>query len=130
MPASCFMHDKSIHKLCVERECLTIPGFTYIMMETLKRPRTYILHGKAKTVGSTHGVSQHVVDACLRRMTKFSVLVSAVLAAEIPYLPHNVSIPRVFLEPEQTKRSWPRVCCNSGPARGSSRLPTTIGTMH
>ena len=48
MPAECFMHDKIIHKLFVERECLTIPGFTYIMMETLKRPRTYILHGEGQ----------------------------------------------------------------------------------
>ena len=76
------MHAMIIRKLFVDRECLTIPGFTYIMMETLKRPRTYILHGMTKTVGSTDGVSQGVVAACLRRMTKFSVLVSAVLAAE------------------------------------------------
>ena len=48
MPAECFMHDKIIHKLFVERECLTIPGFTYIMMETLKRPRAHILHGAPK----------------------------------------------------------------------------------
>ena len=95
MPAECFMHDKIIHKLFVERECLTIPGFTYIMMETLKRPRTYILHGKPKTVGSTDGVSQGVVDACLRRMAKFSVLVSAVLAAEFPTF-HIMSSFRVF----------------------------------
>ena len=42
MPAECFMHDKIIHKLFVERECLTIPGFTLIMMEALVRPRAYI----------------------------------------------------------------------------------------
>ena len=66
MPAECFMHDKIIHKLFVERECLTIPGFTHIMMETLKRPRTCILHGKPNTVGSTDGVSQGVVGVCMR----------------------------------------------------------------
>ena len=103
MPAECFMHDKIIHKLFVERECLTIPRFTYIMMETLKRPRTYILHGMANTVGSTDGVSQGVVDACLRRMTKFSVLVSAVLAAEFPTF-HIMSAFRVF-SLSQNKRS-------------------------
>ena len=55
MPAECFMHDKVIHKLFAERECLTIPGFALIMMETLMRPRAYILHGAPKTVGSTDG---------------------------------------------------------------------------
>ena len=55
MPAECFMHDKIINKLFVQRECLTIPGFTYIMMETLKRLRTYILHGKPKTLAAPTG---------------------------------------------------------------------------
>ena len=82
MPAECFMHEKIIHKLFVQRECLAIPGFTYIMLETLKRPRTCILNGKPKTVGSANGVSLGVVDACLQRMAKFSGLVSVVLAAE------------------------------------------------
>ena len=95
MPAECFMHGNIIHKLFMERECLTIPGFTNIMMETLKRPRTYILHWKAKTVGSTDGVSQGVVDVCLRRMAKFSVLLSAVLAAEFPTF-HILSAFRAF----------------------------------
>ena len=101
MPASCFMSDTITRKLCAYRECLTTPGFTRIMMET--RPRTHILHGKPKTVGSTDGVSQGVVDVCLRRMTKFSVLVSAVLAAEFPTF-HIMSAFRVF-SLSQNKRS-------------------------
>ena len=103
MPAECFMHDKIIHKFFVDRECLRIQGVTSIMMETLKRPRMYILHGRPKTVGSTDGVKWSVVEACLQRMTKFSVLVSAVLAAEFPTF-HVMSSFRVF-SLSQNKRS-------------------------
>ena len=130
MPAECYMHGKIIHKLFVERECLTVPGFTYIMMETLKRPRTYILHGKAKTVGSTDGVSQGVVDACLRRMTKFSVLVSAVLAAEFPTF-HIMSAFRVFsLSQNKRSEAGHGSAATADLREDRCALSTAIGTMH
>eukprot|EP00974_Lingulodinium_polyedra_P028369 2736775-Lingulodinium_polyedra.AAC.1 len=39
MCAACFMHGKIMQKLSAEHECLNIPGFACIMMETLKHPR-------------------------------------------------------------------------------------------
>ena len=78
------MHNDIIKKLFYDRECLRMPGFTRIMIDTIKRPRTYIIRGVAKTVGTAVGPSEALLNATFGRMQKFSTLVTAVLAAEFP----------------------------------------------
>ena len=84
MPLEFHMHNDIIKKLFYDRECLRMPGFTQIMIDTIKRPRTYIIRGVAKTIGNAAGPSQAILNATFGRMQKFSTLVTAVLAAEFP----------------------------------------------
>ena len=76
--------DCILRHLFTEGQCVHVPGMTVVMLKTLRRPRTYLLRGVAKTVGAVGGVSAAVVDRCLRRMATWTLLAQSVLAGEFP----------------------------------------------
>lgn len=65
-------------------QCLHVPGMTGVMVQTLRRPRTYLVKGVPKTVGSVDGVSEEVKMRCLRRMAAWTTLAHVVLQSEFP----------------------------------------------
>ena len=84
MPAEFRMHSTIIDRMFKDRQVMAANSITKLMLGTIKRPRAYLIRGRAKTVGGLQQPSAAVIDTCFRRMVKFADRVRAVLAAEFP----------------------------------------------
>lgn len=85
LPQDIMAQETVLRSLFLDKACLNFPGFTKVALQTLKRPRTFVLRaGFVKTFGSAAGVSQAVVDQCFSRMRPIIEVSSKVIAAEYP----------------------------------------------
>ena len=85
LPGQFQRHVNILHRLFTDGEVVRIPGLTKIMLDTLRKPRTYIVRGQPKTLGSLVGPDSAIVDRCLARMKAYTMLVQKVVEAEFPY---------------------------------------------
>ena len=95
LPSELHRQMLMMRRLFIDRAIFTFPGLTKVMLETLAKPRTFIILGRLRTIGSVDGVSADVQDACLRRMQTFARLASQVFEAEFPNFTAMASF-RVF----------------------------------
>lgn len=61
-----------------------VGSHTYLMLQHLLKPRTFVVRGQSYTVGSIHGVSNDVMKRVSARMAAWVALVTATLRAEFP----------------------------------------------
>ena len=66
------------------KRCLTVFGYTSVMMDLLKEYVVWHVNGKSRSIGFEHGVPHEIVDRCLQRMRSYAVLARAALEAEFP----------------------------------------------
>ena len=85
LPAQFHRHVQIIRRLFTDGEVLRIPGLTKIMLDSLQKPRTYIVRGQPKTLGSLVGPDSAIVDRCMARMKAYTILVAKVVEAEFPH---------------------------------------------
>lgn len=104
LPSEFHRQELMLRRLFVEGAIFTFPGLTKVMLETLRKPRTFIVQGRLKTIGSCHGPSGDVRDACLRRMQAFARLAAQVLEAEFPNFSLLSSF-RVFALSDRSRRA-------------------------
>jgi hypothetical protein len=71
-----------LRRLFVDGMCIEVPGLTYMMLKALRRPRTYLLRGVPKTIGSDGGVDAATMQRCLKRMCTWTVLAEKVFEGE------------------------------------------------
>ena len=74
----------TLRRLFVDGMCFEVPGLTWLAVQTLCRPRTYVLNGVPKTVGSATGPSHILKGETLKRMRAWTVVALAVIGAEFP----------------------------------------------
>ena len=84
LPQAVDQLDETLRKLFVEGMVTQIPGFTWVMVQTLAKPRTWIINGRAKTVGGDGAVAPEIITRCLRRMAAWTLLATATIAGEFP----------------------------------------------
>ena len=73
-----------IYKLFVKGQVIEIPGLTTAMIEMLRTPRTYLIHGVVKTIGAPEGVPDRILTKCRKRMSAIVALAGSVCRAEFP----------------------------------------------
>ena len=64
--------------------CLTCFGYTSMMLKMLSNPIVWTYKNKINSIGQSGGVSQAIIDACLRRMCNWVYLAKATVYAEFP----------------------------------------------
>ncbi len=85
LPGDFSSQDLVLRRLFIEGLCVDLPGLTRIAIDTLRKPRTYVLRGGAtKTLGSTGGPDPDVIAKCLVRMAALVALASKTRSAEFP----------------------------------------------
>ena len=65
-------------------KCLKVFGYTSLMLNMLSKPLVWTYKNKIYSIGQTGGVSQFIIDACLRRMCNWVYLAKATVYAEFP----------------------------------------------
>ena len=66
------------------KRCLTVFGYTSVMMDLLKEYVVWHVNGKSRSIGFEQGVPREIVDRCFQRMRSYAVLAHAALEAEFP----------------------------------------------
>ena len=66
------------------KRCLTIFGYTSVMMNLLKEYVVWHVNGDSRSIGFERGVPRDIVDRCMERMRSYVVLARAALSAEFP----------------------------------------------
>ena len=107
VPEVCDRYWGIIRQSFIQGQCVHVPGLTYVMLETLKRPRTYVVHGRAVTMGSVAGVAPEIVTKCLKRMAAWAMLSKHVLYTEVPTW-HLMSCFKVFALGNELQNNQPR----------------------
>lgn len=68
-----------------EGQAIHLPGYTKLMVETLKQQRVMFLGKQAKTLGGAGRVTERVIASCLARMQCFTKLACEVVESEFPH---------------------------------------------
>ncbi len=84
LPSDFRRHILVLRRLFIDGQCLHIPGLPRNMLQTLRRPRTFVVKGRAKTTGAVCGVAEAIIAVCLNRMKQYVVMATAVVQAEFP----------------------------------------------
>ena len=74
----------TITALFDQKQCLSVFGYTKVMLEVLTEQTVWTVRGRVCSIGQEGGVSQAVVDRCIDRMRSWVVLARAALSAEFP----------------------------------------------
>ena len=118
LPAELERHILIMRRLFCDGAVVEFQSLTKVMLQILSTPRTFIILGRPKTIGSLTGVNPEVVYACLRRMQAFVALASQVIAAEFPHFDIVASF-RVFALSDRGRgNSEPSLAATAG--QGSS----------
>ena len=67
-----------------QRKCLTLVGYTQVMLLVLRRPLVWHVGSKLCTIGHHGGAPTVIIDRCLARMQSWLVLARATVEAEFP----------------------------------------------
>jgi len=67
-----------------QERCLTVFGYTKVMLDTLSRPMVWSVKGTGCSIGSERGVPRSIILKCLDRMRCWIKLMRATLAVEFP----------------------------------------------
>ena len=67
-----------------QRKCLTLVGYTQVMLLVLQSPLVWHVGPKACSVGHHGGVPTAIIDRCIARMRSWLVLARATVQAEFP----------------------------------------------
>lgn len=76
--------NMSITGLFNNKQCLSVFGYTKVMLDMLRDPILWQVDGVAHSIGDETGVKQDVIDRCLGRMRSWIILARAALDAEFP----------------------------------------------
>ena len=76
--------NMSITGLFNNKQCLSVFGYTKVMLDMLRDPILWQVGGIAHSIGDETGVKQDVIDRCLGRMRSWIILARAALDAEFP----------------------------------------------
>ena len=74
----------TITALFDQRQCLSVFGYTKVMLTLLEEQTVWTVGGKVCSIGQDGGVSPDIVDRCIGRMRSWIVLARAALSAEFP----------------------------------------------
>ena len=88
---------RKVEALFGENErCLTIFGYTSVMMNLLNEYVVWHVNDDSRSIGFEHGVPRDIVNRCMDRMRSYVVLAHAALSAEFPSFEMN-QVTRVTL---------------------------------
>ena len=80
-----FLFSQKINALFGEsKRCLTIFGYTSVMLNLLKEYVVWHINGRSRSIGFENAVPRDIVDRCIQRMRSYMVLARAALEAEFP----------------------------------------------
>ena len=67
-----------------QAKCLTVFGYTSVMLETLRTPVIWQIGNVIHSVGLSGGVPDETIQRCLDRMRSWVLLATAIVASEFP----------------------------------------------
>ena len=78
------MLNAKLRRLFIDGQCIHVPGCTSVVLQSLRRARTFVVGGVALTIGAKEGLPAATVASCMRRMAAWAALAKNVIQAEFP----------------------------------------------